>query len=64
MADCGFTIDQEQKQLKVNLNIPAFPGRRSQLTKAKVKASQTIALVQIHDERSISRLKNIPNYLK
>ena len=51
----------------MNLNIPVFPGGRSQLTKAKVKESQTIASVRIHDERAISRLKLfeiIPNYLK
>ena len=48
MADRGFTIHEELKQLKVNLSIPAFLGGRSQLTKAEVKASQTITLVRIH----------------
>lgn len=33
MADCGFTIDEELKQLKMNLSIP---GVRIQLTEAKV----------------------------
>ena len=33
MADCGFTIDEELKQLKMNLKIP---GIRTQLTKAEV----------------------------
>ena len=31
MADRGFAIDKELKQLKVNLNIPAFLGGRGQL---------------------------------
>ena len=57
MADCGFTVDEELKQLKVDLNIPAFLGGRSQLTKAEVKESQTIASVRIHVERAISRIK-------
>ena len=47
MADRGFTIDEELKQLKVNLNIPAFLGGRTQLTKAEVKESQTITYVRI-----------------
>ena len=57
MADRGFTIDEELKQLKVDLNIPAFLGGRSQLTKTEVKESQTIASVRIHVERAISRIK-------
>ena len=56
MTDCGFTIDEELKELKVNLNIAAFVGGRSQLTKAEVKESQTIAFVRIHVERAISRI--------
>ena len=59
MADRGFTIDEELKPLKVNLNIPAFLDDRIQLTKAEVKESKTIALVQIHVERAISRIKKI-----
>ena len=48
MGDRGFTIDEALKQLKVDLNIPAFLGGRSQLTKASVR---------IHVERAISRIK-------
>ena len=40
----------------MNLSIPALLDRRSQLTKAEVKESQTIASVQIHVERAISRI--------
>lgn len=56
MADRGFTIDEE---LKVNLNIPAFLGGRIHSTKTEVKESQTIALIRIHAERAISRIKKI-----
>ena len=53
----GFTIDEELKQSNVNLNIPAFLDGRSQLTKAEVKESETIALVQMHVEQAISPIK-------
>ena len=39
MADRGFTIDEELKQSKVNLNTSAFLGGRSQLRKAEVNKS-------------------------
>ena len=58
MADRSFTIDEKLKQLKVNLNIHAFPGGRSKLTKAEVKESQIIASVRIPVARAISRIKN------
>ena len=45
------------KQSNVNLNIPAFLDGRSQLTKAEVKESQTIASVQMHVEQAISPIK-------
>ena len=57
MADRGFTIVEELKQLKVNLNIPVFLRGRSQLTKAEIKEPQTIDLVRIHIEPAISRIK-------
>ena len=56
-ADRGFTIDEELKQSNVNLNIPAFLDGRSQLTKAEVKESETIASVQMHVEQAISPIK-------
>ena len=57
MQDCGFRTDEELRQIKVNLNTPAFLGSRSQLTKAEVKVSQTIASVRIHVEQAVSRIK-------
>ena len=57
MADRGFTIADDLKDLKVELNIPAFLGRRDQLTEDEVIESQTIASVRIHVERAIQRVK-------
>ena len=56
-GECGFTIENDMKELKVNLNIPYFLGCRAQLTAAGVKESQTIALVRIYVERAIQRVK-------
>ena len=52
MADRGFTIENDFKGLKVDLNIPSFLGGRVQLMAAEIKESQTIASVMIHVERS------------
>ena len=57
MADRGFTISEDLKSLKVQLNIPSFLGGREQLTKEEVLESQTIASVRIHVERAIQRVK-------
>ena len=57
MADRGFTIHDQVARVGVSLNIPAFLGGRDYLTKAEVKASQTIASVRIHVERAIQRIK-------
>ena len=50
MADRGFTIESDLKDLKVDLNIPSFLGGRAQLTAAEVKESQTIAAVQARSQ--------------
>ena len=57
MADQGFLIHEDLEKIGVSLNIPAFLGGRQQLTKAKVKESQTIASVKIRAERTIQRIK-------
>ena len=57
MADRGFTIESDLKELKVNLNIPSFLSGRTQLTAAEVKEGETIASVRIHVERAIQRVK-------
>ena len=57
MADRGFTRHDEIARVGVSLNITAFLGGRDYLTKAEVKASQTIASVRIHVERATQRIK-------
>ena len=57
MADRGFTIESDLKELNVDLNIPSLLGGRAQLTAAEVKESQTIASGRIHVERPIQRVK-------
>ena len=57
MADRGFTIEGDLKELNVDLNIPSFLGGGAQLTTAEVKKSQTIASVRIHVECTIQRVK-------
>ena len=39
MADRGFTIGNDLKELKLDLNMPTFLGGRAQLTAAEVKES-------------------------
>ena len=57
MADGGFVIYDELKELGVVLNIPCFLAGRDQLTAAEVKESQSIPSVCIHVERAIQRVK-------
>ena len=57
MADRGFVIYDELKELGVVLNIPCFLAGKDQLTAAEVKESQSIASVRIHVERAIQRVK-------
>ena len=57
IADHGFTIESNLKELNINLNIAFFLGWRAQLTAAAVKESQTIASVRIHAECAIQRIK-------
>ena len=57
MADRGFAIYDELKELGVVLNIPCFLAGRDQLTAAEVKDSQSIASVSMHIERAIQMVK-------
>ena len=63
MADRGFTISEDLKPLKVQLNIPAFLGRRDQLSEEEVLNSKTIASVRIHVERAIERVKKFKLFI-
>ena len=57
MADRGFVIYDELKELCVVSNIPCFLAGRDQLTAAEVNESQSIASVRIHVERAIQGVK-------
>ena len=59
MADRGFTIEGDLKELNVDLNIPSFLGGGAQLTTAEVKESQTIVSVRIHVECAIQRVQKL-----
>ena len=53
MANRGFTIENDLKELNVDLNIPSFLGGGAQLTAAEVKESQTIASVRVPMDTSM-----------
>ena len=57
MADRGFTIANDLKKLKVDLNIPAFLNGREWFDTEDVQESQTIEAVRIHVERQMERIK-------
>ena len=58
MADRFFTKHDDLARAGVSLNITEFLGGRDILTKAEVKASQTIASVHLHSVRAIQRIKS------
>ena len=53
MANRGFTIENDLKELNVDLNIPSFLGGGAQLTAAEVKESQTIWSVRVPMDTSM-----------
>lgn len=57
MADRGFTIEEECKELSLHLNIPPFMEGRPQLSEADETETRLIASVRIHVERVIRRIK-------
>lgn len=58
MADKGFTITNELKEIGLCLNIPPFLGKRKRLTAADVQDTQVIAHHRIHVERAIGKVRN------
>ena len=53
MADRGFMIKDQLKEINVELNIPPFLERRQQLPADEVKRGRQIASLRIHVERAI-----------
>ena len=58
MADRGFTIKDMLDEIGVKLNIPPFMEGRKQLPAPEISEGQKIALVRIHIERAIGRIKS------
>ena len=58
MADRGFTVRDQLKEVGYDLNIPAFLEGRKQLTAEECQQTRSIASVRIHVERAIGRIKN------
>ena len=56
MADRGFTIKDQLKEVNVELNIPPFLDGR-QLPADEVNCGRQIASLRIHVERTIGRIK-------
>ena len=57
MADKGLSIEQELKDLGLQLNIPPFARTGCQMSAADVACTSKIAKHRIHIERLISRIK-------
>ena len=57
MADRGFTVKEMLKELNIELNIPPFLQGRQQLPQEEVQKGRKIALLRIHVERAIGRIK-------
>ena len=58
MADKGFTIHDELKDLGLSLNIPPFAVADKQMSQANLVLTDKIARHCIHVERLISRIKD------
>lgn len=57
MADQGFMIRDQLKEINVELNIPPFLDGWQQLPADEVKHGRQIASLRIHVERAIGRIK-------
>ncbi|XP_077513952.1 uncharacterized protein LOC144124886 [Amblyomma americanum] len=58
MADIGFLIEDDLRQLGVKLNMPPMLNGRTQLSLADELATRQIASLRIHVERVIREVKN------
>ena len=58
MADKGFTIE-DLLPLGVTLNIPPYFGQAPQMSPEDVVKTQVIAVLRIHVERALNKIKNV-----
>ena len=56
MTDRGITIEDQLKEINVELNIPPFLDGRLQLPADEVKRGRQIASLHIHVERAIGQI--------
>ncbi|KAL2092960.1 hypothetical protein ACEWY4_010272 [Coilia grayii] len=57
MADKGFLIDKDVKDLGLNLNMPPFAKSNSQMPATDVEKTKKIAKHRVHVERAIAKVK-------
>lgn len=57
LVDKGFQIQDLADKLEVTVNMPAFVGKKDQLTAEEVFQTQSIASERIHIERVINKIK-------
>ena len=58
MADRGFTIKDQLREIGVDLNIPPVIEGRGQLPAEEVTKGRKVASLRIHVERAIGHIKN------
>ena len=58
MADKGFDIEEDLKNIGLQLNIPPFLKDKPQFNENEVIRTQTIAKHRIHVERAIGKVRN------
>ena len=64
MADKGFTIGNELKELGLSLNIPPFSASGSQMSAADSYKTQKIAKLKSSYRTTYSKSQNFPNIVK
>lgn len=57
MADKGFLIENDLKEINIELNIPPFASSARPFTEAEVSLTKKIASHRIHIERAINQIK-------
>ena len=57
MADKGFDINKELKELSLCLSIPPYLKEKNFFSESDVIRTQTIAMHRIHVERAICKIK-------
>ena len=62
MADKGFDIEEDLKNIGLQLNIPPFLKYKPHFNENEVIRTQTIAKHRIHVERAIGKVRNFLSF--